>query len=81
MLSIMRVSDTVDIDEAIEAIEQASKVKVVSYTKEFGWYRLKLQHDPDIWTCPECGKEIHSHGHGLCLSCWLTLKKKIGAIS
>ncbi len=80
MLSIMRFTDDIDIEETITLVEAVTRAIVTGYDIRGDQVFIHLKHN-DSPTCPICGDGIHSHGHGLCRMCWIVQNSKIGAES
>jgi hypothetical protein len=69
MRSIVRYHYIEDLTVLIQKLEALTRGKVVKIQEMFGEAYLTIEHH-DGPICPECGKDIHTHGHGLCLNCW-----------
>ena len=75
--SIIRVEKPGGALDIARAIESATHGKVVRVTIINNTIRLfEVVHHDGPW-CPDCGREIHAYGHGLCMACWNAKKSRI----
>lgn len=71
IVTVMRISGDRRIFSLIDSVQAVTRGKIVKFSLDMTENAIVLyikHHDHP--SCPNCGSEIHSQGHGLCRSCW-----------